>query len=173
MTMFAVVKTGGKQYRVAPNDRLKVARLDGEPGQIVELKNVLLVGGETPVIGNPVEGASVAAAVIAHERGDTVIAFKKRRRKNSRRKRGYRDEYTLIEITEILTDGKKPSLEARVRKPKAAPAAAPAEAEETETEKKPKAKAKAKAAPAKKPAKPKAAAAKGKAKPEGKSKAKK
>jgi len=121
--MFAVIKTGGKQYRVAPDEMLKVARLDGEPGQIVELKDVLLVGGETPVLGNPVAGAAVAAEVIAHERGPKVIAFKKRRRKNSRRKRGYRDEYTLIRITEILTDGKKPTIEARKRTRKTEPTA--------------------------------------------------
>ena len=80
--MFAVIKTGGKQYRVAADDRLKVARLDGEPGTIVELKNVLMLGGDTPTLGNPVAGAAVAAEVIAHERGDKVISFKKRRRKN-------------------------------------------------------------------------------------------
>jgi large subunit ribosomal protein L21 len=164
--MFAVVKTGGKQYRVAPEDKLRVARLAGEPGQIVELKDVLLVGGDVPVIGNPVLGATVAAEVIAHERGAKVIAFKKRRRKNSRRKRGYRDEYTLIRITEILTDGKKPSLTAMPRaerKPKpAAPEAEAADADAaTDTAaKKPvkKPAAKSKAAAAKKPAKPKAAA---------------
>jgi large subunit ribosomal protein L21 len=121
--MFAVIKTGGKQYRVAPEDKLKVARLAGEPGQIVELTEVLMVGGEPPVLGNPVPGASVAAEVVAHETGDKVIAFKKRRRKNSRRKRGYRDEYTLIRITEILTDGKKPSVAARPRSKKVAAAA--------------------------------------------------
>jgi large subunit ribosomal protein L21 len=117
--MFAVIKTGGKQYRVAPDEKLKVARLAGEPGQIVELTEVLMVGGDTPVLGNPIAGASVAAEVVAHERGDKVIAFKKRRRKNSRRKRGYRDEYTLIRITEILTDGKKPTVEARAKTKKA------------------------------------------------------
>jgi large subunit ribosomal protein L21 len=117
--MFAVIKTGGKQYRVAPDDRLKVARVAGDPGQIIELTEVLMVGGDTPTLGNPVAGAMVAAEVIAHERGDKVIAFKKRRRKNSRRKRGYRDEYTLIRITEILTDGKKPSTEAKPRAKKA------------------------------------------------------
>ena len=152
--MFAVFKTGGKQYRVAPDDRLKVARLASEPGTIVELKDVLMVGGDTPVLGNPVAGAAVAAEVIAHERGEKVISFKKRRRKNSRRKRGYRDEYTLIRITEILTDGKKPTVEARPRKAK--PAKADDAAEGTE---KPAKKAKAAApktakakAPAKKPA---------------------
>jgi large subunit ribosomal protein L21 len=121
--MFAVIKTGGKQYRVAPDDKLKVARLDGEPGTIVELTDVLMVGGDAPVLGNPVPGALVAAAVIEHGRGPKVIAFKKRRRKNSRRRRGFREEFTLIRITEILTDGKKPSQEAkaeRTRKPKPA-----------------------------------------------------
>jgi large subunit ribosomal protein L21 len=118
--MFAVIKTGGKQYRVAPDEKLRVARLDSEPGSIVELTDVLMVGGDTPTIGNPVAGATVAAEVIAHERGDKVIAFKKRRRKNSRRKRGYREEFTLIRITEILTDGKKPSGEKPERKKRAA-----------------------------------------------------
>jgi large subunit ribosomal protein L21 len=157
--MFAVFKTGGKQYRVAPDDRLKVARLAGEPGSIVELKDVLMVGGDTPVLGNPVAGAAVAAEVIAHERGPKVIAFKKRRRKNSRRKRGYRDEYTLIRITEILTDGKKPTVEAR--KPKPAKAAADAAADkpvvqaEAAPAKKPRAKAPAKKPAAKPAAKPK------------------
>jgi large subunit ribosomal protein L21 len=118
--MFAVIKTGGKQYRVAPDEKLKVARLEGEPGSIVSLTEVLMVGGDTPQIGNPVAGASVAAEVIEHGRGPKVIAFKKRRRKNSRRKRGFRDEFTLIRITEILTEGKKPSQGTKAkRKPKA------------------------------------------------------
>jgi len=122
--MFAVIKTGGKQYRVAPDDKLKVARLDGEPGTIVALTDVLMVGGDTPVVGNPVPGASVAAEVVEHSRGPKVIAFKKRRRKNSRRKRGFRAEFTLIRITEILTDGKKPSQDPKPkRKRKAKPAA--------------------------------------------------
>jgi large subunit ribosomal protein L21 len=127
--MFAVIKTGGKQYRVAADDKLKIARVAGEPGQIVEVTDVLMVGGDTPTLGNPVAGATVALEVLAHERGDKVIAFKKRRRKNSRRKRGYRDEYTLVRVSEILTDGKKPSAEA---KPKTAKkkAAKPAEAAE-------------------------------------------
>jgi large subunit ribosomal protein L21 len=128
--MFAVIKTGGKQYRVAPDDKLKVARLDGEPGTIVELTDVLMVGGDTPVLGNPVPGAAVAAEVVEHGRGPKVIAFKKRRRKNSRRRRGFREEFTLIRITEILTDGKKPSQDARTerkRKPKAAAETAAAE----------------------------------------------
>ena len=121
--MFAVIKTGGKQYRVAAEDKVKVARLADEPGATIEITDVLMVGGESPLIGNPVQGATVAAEVIAHGRGPKVIAFKKRRRKNSRRKRGFRAEFTLIRITEILTDGKKPSQEAKPkRKRKAKPA---------------------------------------------------
>ena len=110
--MFAVIKTGGKQYRVAAEDKVKVARLADEPGATIEITDVLMVGGESPLIGNPVQGATVAAEVIAHGRGPKVIAFKKRRRKNSRRKRGFREDFTLIRITEILTDGKKPSQKA-------------------------------------------------------------
>ena len=139
--MFAVIRTGGKQYRVVPDEVLEVARLAGEPGQIIQIPEVLIVGGDTPVVGNPaVAGASVAAEVVEHGRGPKVIAFKKRRRKNSRRKRGHRQEYTLIRITEILTDGQQPSLTAKPRaaraKPaaEAAPQAAPAaEAPATET----------------------------------------
>jgi large subunit ribosomal protein L21 len=164
--MFAVIKTGGKQYRVAPEDRLKVARLAGEPGSIMELKDVLMVGGDTPVLGNPVAGAAVAVEVIAHERGPKIIAFKKRRRKNSRRKRGYREEYTLIRITEILTDGKKPTVEARPKKVK--PAEPAAETTDAESDKPAK---RAKAAPAKKP-KAKAPAKKPAAKPAAKGKKK-
>ena len=110
--MFAVIKSGGKQYRVAAEDKVKVARLADEPGATIEITDVLMVGGDSPLIGNPVAGATVAAEVIAHGRGPKVIAFKKRRRKNSRRKRGFREDFTLIRITEILTDGKKPSQKA-------------------------------------------------------------
>jgi large subunit ribosomal protein L21 len=162
--MFAVFKSGGKQYRVAPNETLKVARLDSEPGSIVQLGNVLMVGGDSPVLGNPVAGAEVAAEVIAHERGAKIISFKKRRRKNSRRKRGYRDEYTLIRITEILTEGKKPTVEAR-QKP--APKAK-AEPTEGETEQKPVKKAVAKKPAAKAKAPAKTAAKKPAAKPKAK-----
>ena len=108
--MFAVIKTGGKQYRVAPEDVLQVARVAGQPGDVVEFGEVLVVGGDTPVLGTPtVAGASVAGEVLEQGRGPKVIAFKKRRRKNSRRKRGHRQEYTLVRITEILTEGKKAS----------------------------------------------------------------
>jgi large subunit ribosomal protein L21 len=115
--MFAVIKTGGKQYRVAADDKIKIEKVAGEPGDIIELGEVLVVGGDNLTLGNPtVAGATVAAQVVAQGRNDKVIAFKKRRRKNSRRKRGHRQEFTLIRITEILTGGAKPSKEA---KPKA------------------------------------------------------
>jgi large subunit ribosomal protein L21 len=123
--MFAVIKTGGKQYRVAADDLLQVEKIKGEPGEIVQFGEVLVVGGDTATLGTPtVAGASVAAEVVEQGRGPKVIAFKKRRRKNSRRKRGHRQEFTLVRITEILTDGAKPSKAAakpkRARKPKAA-----------------------------------------------------
>jgi large subunit ribosomal protein L21 len=106
--MFAVFKTGGKQYRVAVEDVLKVDKVKGEPGEIVEFGEVLVVGGDSVALGAPtVAGATVAAEVLDQARGGKIIAFKKRRRKNSRRKRGHRQEFTLIRITEILTDGKK------------------------------------------------------------------
>jgi len=124
--MFAVIKTGGKQYRVAADDLLEVEKIKGEPGEIVQFGEVLVVGGDSATIGAPtVAGASVAAEVVEQGRGPKVIAFKKRRRKNSRRKRGHRQEFTLVRITEILTDGAKPSKAAakpkQTRKPKAAP----------------------------------------------------
>jgi large subunit ribosomal protein L21 len=114
--MFAVIKTGGKQYRVASNDKLKVDKIKGEPGEIVTFEEVLVVGGENPVLGAPtVPGATVAAEVLEQGRGAKIIAFKKRRRKNSRRKRGHRQEFTLIRITEILTDGAKPDTSPRTK----------------------------------------------------------
>ncbi len=123
--MFAVIKTGGKQYRVVPDDVLEVGKIEGEVGTIVQLNEVLVVGGDTPVLGVPtVAGASVAAEVLDHKRGPKVIAFKKRRRKNSRRKRGYRDELTLLRVTEILTDNAKPTIGPRPKKEKVAKEAA-------------------------------------------------
>lgn len=101
--MFAVIKTGGRQYRVVPNDVLEIGKIAGEVGTIVQLGEVLVVGGDTPVLGAPtVAGASVAAEVLDHKRGPKVIAFKKRRRKNSRRKRGHRQHQTLVRITDIV-----------------------------------------------------------------------
>src|SRR5262249_6939178 len=126
--MFAVFKTGGKQYRVAAEDVLKVDRIKGEPGEVVEFGQVLAVGGENVTLGAPtVAGATVAAVVLDQARGGKIIAFKKRRRKNSRRKRGHRQEFTLLRITEILTDGKKPNKTPPPR-PKREPAPKTAEA---------------------------------------------
>jgi large subunit ribosomal protein L21 len=130
--MFAVIKTGGKQYRVAAEDVIRIDRVNGQPGEIVEFGEVLVLGGDTPQLGTPkVAGATVAGEVLQHTRGDKVIAFKKRRRKNSRRKRGYRHEFSVVRITEILTDGAKPSKTAAPRpkrepKPKTEGEAAPA-----------------------------------------------
>jgi large subunit ribosomal protein L21 len=158
--MFAVIKTGGRQYRVVPNDVLEIGKIAGEVGTIVQLGEVLVVGGDTPVLGVPtVAGASVAAEVLDHKRGPKVIAFKKRRRKNSRRKRGYRDEITVLRITEILTDNAKPTVGPRPKKEKVAakPAedgddAAPKAAKKKAPAKKAAAKPAAKKAPAKKAA---------------------
>jgi large subunit ribosomal protein L21 len=164
--MFAVIKTGGRQYRVVPDDVLEIGKIAGEVGTIVQLGEVLLVGGDQPMLGAPtVAGASIAAEVLQHKRGPKVIAFKKRRRKNSRRKRGYRDEITVLRVTEILTDNKQPTVGPRPKKEKPV-AAAPAEGDEVEAPKKTaKKKAPAKKAAAKKTAK---AAAKPRAKPEAK-----
>ena len=102
--MFAVIKTGGKQYRVAADDRIKVARIAGEPGDTVTLGEVLMLGGDNPSVGAPtVAGASVTGEVVEQSRGDKVIAFKKRRRQNSRRKRGHRQDYTVLKITGITS----------------------------------------------------------------------
>jgi len=164
-TMFAVIKTGGRQYRVVPDDVLEIGKIAGEVGTIVQLGEVLLVGGDQPVLGAPtVAGASVAAEVLQHKRGPKVIAFKKRRRKNSRRKRGYRDEITVLRVTEILTDNKQPTVGPRPKKEKPV-AAAPAEGDEAEAPKSAKKRPPAKKAAAKKTAKP---AAKPRAKPEAK-----
>ena len=171
--MFAVIKTGGRQYRVVPDDVLEIGKIAGDVGTIVQLGEVLLVGGEQAVLGAPtVAGASVAAEVLQHKRGPKIIAFKKRRRKNSRRKRGYRDEITVLRVTEILTDNKQPTVGPRPKRekpvaatpaddndeaPKTAKKKAPAKkAVATKAAAKPRAKPDAKKAPAKK------AAAKGK-----------
>jgi large subunit ribosomal protein L21 len=155
--MFAVIKTGGKQYRVAAEDMLKVDRLKGEPGEIVQFGEVLVVGGDSVTLGTPtISGASVAAEVLQQGRGPKIIAFKKRRRKNSRRKRGFRQEFTLVRITEILTDGQAPTMTASVRKANRKPAPAEVAAEDADE---------ASAAPAKRTAKAKPKAAKKPAKP--------
>jgi large subunit ribosomal protein L21 len=118
--MFAVIKTGGKQYRVAADDVLKIGNVVGEIGDIVEIGEVLAFGeGDNVTIGAPlVEGALVTAEVVEQGRARKVIAFKKRRRQNSRRKHGHRQLLTTVRISEILTGGAKPSKKA-VAKPAA------------------------------------------------------
>lgn len=97
--MFAVVKTGGKQYRVAENDIITVEKLVGEPGTAVTLDQVLMAGGK---IGKPLlAGATVSAEIVEQTRGPKLIVFKKRRRKSSRRKNGHRQDLTKIKITGI------------------------------------------------------------------------
>jgi large subunit ribosomal protein L21 len=159
--MFAVIKTGGRQYRVVPDDVLEIGKIAGDVGTIVQLGEVLLVGGDQPVLGAPtVAGASVAAEVLQHKRGPKVISFKKRRRKNSRRKRGYRDEITVLRITEILTNDNKPTVGPRPKREKPV-VAAPVDGDDEATR------------PAKKKAAPKKAVAKKAAKPRAKPDAKK
>ncbi len=156
----AVIRTGGKQYRVAANDVIKVERLAGEAGEQIVFGEVLSVSGDgSAEVGAPlVSGASVAARVIAQDRADKIVIFKKKRRHNYRRTKGHRQHLTVLRIEEILTGGAKPTGPAKIE-PKAEekPAAAAAEGE-----------SKAKPAPKKAAAKGKsksASAAKGKTKP--------
>ncbi|GAB4576941.1 MAG: 50S ribosomal protein L21 [Roseibium sp.] len=127
--MFAVIKTGGKQYTVAADDLLKVEKLDAEAGSTVTFDEVLMVGnGTDTTVGAPtVEGASVVAEVVEQGRGRKVIIFKKRRRQNSRRRNGHRQSFTLVKVTDILTGGAKPAK-------KAAPKKAAPKAEEADEE---------------------------------------
>ena len=112
--MFAVIKTGGKQYRVAANDEFKIERVAGEAGDSVSFEEVLMVG---TTIGAPfVAGASVVAEIVEQTRGPKVISFKKRRRQNSKRTRGHRQDLTLVRISEILTDGKAPAKKEKAAK---------------------------------------------------------
>lgn len=101
--MYAVIKTGGKQYRVAENDVLEVEKLAGEAGGAIEFTEVLMVGeGESVKVGKPlIAGAKVTAELVEQTRGPKLIAFKKRRRKNSRRKKGHRQDLTKVRITGI------------------------------------------------------------------------
>jgi large subunit ribosomal protein L21 len=155
--MYAVIKTGGKQYRVAPNEVLKVERLPVEAGRRIAFNEVLAVdAGAGLTVGAPmVAGAMVTATVVEQTHAPTILVFKKKRRHNYRRKNGHRQDLTVIRIGEILTDGRQPSAE-----PEAAPA--------TEAKQKP-AKAAKKAAD-KKPADKKPAAKKAAAKPAAKAK---
>lgn len=100
--MYAVIKTGGKQYRVAEGQKLRVEKLAGNAGDKVTFEEVLLVGGDSPKIGQPlVKGASVAAEIVGQDRGKKVVVFKFKRRKNFRRKNGHRQPYTELKITGI------------------------------------------------------------------------
>ena len=100
--MFAIIRTGGKQYRVAAGDQVTVERLEGEVGSQIALTDVLAIGGDSPIIGRPnVPNASVSAKIVQQPRGTKVIVFKKKRRKNYRRKRGHRQELTVLNIGEI------------------------------------------------------------------------
>lgn len=153
--MYAVIRTGGKQYKVAKNDVIAVERLAGEAGDVIALDQVLLLGdGAAATIGSPlVGGACVAAEVLQQAQADKVLIFKKKRRHNYRRKKGHRQQVTVLRVTDILTDGKRPEPGAKAApRPKAEPKAA--------AEKKPavkKAAAKKKAAAPKAPAKKAAA----------------
>ncbi|WP_193174523.1 50S ribosomal protein L21 [Oricola nitratireducens] len=152
--MFAVIKTGGKQYRVAAQDLLQIEKVVGDAGDVIEFNEVLMVGeGADATVGAPfVDGALVTAEVVEQGRARKVIAFKKRRRQNSKRTRGHRQHLTTVRISEILTGGAKPSKKAAAKKP------APAK-EETKAAA-PKAEApKAESKPAKKEAAAPAAAA--------------
>ena len=127
--MYAIIKTGGKQYRVAPEDVITVEKLAGEPGDTVVISEVLMVAdGDGVQIGSPfVDGASVACELVEQTRGPKIIIFKKKRRKHYRRKKGHRQDLTVLKVTEILTGGKKPS--GKKATPKKAAKPAPAKAE--------------------------------------------
>lgn len=105
--MFAVIKTGGKQYKVAPGDEFTVEKLAAGPGDAIQFNEVLMLGGESPVIGAPrIAGAAVTAEVVDQTRGPKCITFKKRRRHHSSaRKKGHRQHLTMVRITQILASG--------------------------------------------------------------------
>ena len=126
--MYAVVKTGGKQYRVAKDDKILVERLEGEAGQAVQLNDVMMVvDGDKVVVGTPqIAGASVAAEVVEQTRGPKIIIFRRKRRKNHRRTQGHRQDLTLLKITGISPDGAKPAAKKTAKKAEAAADAKPA-----------------------------------------------
>lgn len=154
--MYAVIRTGGKQYRVAANDKITIEKLEGAPGDQVTFPDVLmLANGGAVEIGAPlVSGATVVGEIAGQQKSDTVYIFKKRRRKHHRRRNGHRQLLTAVTITEILTGGAKPAAKAKAEKP--------AKVEKVETRTEPAAEAK----PAK--AKTAKAEAKSEAKSEGK-----
>jgi large subunit ribosomal protein L21 len=104
--MYAIIRTGGKQYKVAADDTIELERLAGEKGDTVTFGEVLALGGDTVTLGSPlVAGASVAAEIVGHRRSATILVFKKRRRQNSKRSRGHRQHHTVVKIKQIVTDG--------------------------------------------------------------------
>ena len=113
--MYAVVKTGGKQYRVAKDDKILVEHIDAEEGQTITLDKVMMLGdGDKVTIGAPVvENASVEAEVLSQTRGPKIIIFRRKRRKNHRRIQGHRQDLTLLKITDISSSGKRPPLQNR------------------------------------------------------------
>ena len=101
--MYAVVRTGGKQYNVTKDQVLTVETLAGDVGSKLTLSEVLMLGGDSPKLGLPlVKGASIACEIVEHGQGEKVIAFKKRRRKNTHRKRGHRQHFTKLKVLEIV-----------------------------------------------------------------------
>ena len=147
--MFAVIKTGGKQYKVAANDKIKIEKLEGEPGSGVTFSEVLMIDAE---VGAPLlKGAAVTGEIMEQTRSAKSISFVKRRRQNSKRKKGHRQELTVIRIDGIYKAGETPKAVSKTVRPKAEKAAAPAAKAEAKA---PAAKkAPAKKAPAKKAAK--------------------
>src|SRR5208282_4337552 len=127
-SMYAVIRTGGKQYKVAPEDVLQIEKIEGAAGEAVQFPDVLMVAGEgEPSVGSPlVSGAAVSAEVVEQGRGPKIIIFKKKRRQNYRRKRGHRQDLTTVRILEILTDGKAPATPAEAKPAEASAAEAPA-----------------------------------------------
>jgi large subunit ribosomal protein L21 len=100
--MYAVIKTGGKQYRVSEGDTLRVEKLEGDVGAKIELTEVLMVGGDTVTVGKPlVKGAVVTAEIVAQDRAKKIIVFKFKRRKNYRRKNGHRQPFTELRVTGV------------------------------------------------------------------------
>ena len=165
--MYAVIITGGKQYRVTAGSIIEVEKLEGNVGDTVKIDQVLALSGDKVTIGNPtVAGATVEAQILEQGKADKVLIFKKKRRHNYRRKNGHRQRFTALHITSIALNGAAlVTAEARTPKPKNKPATAPAAASKAKAAPKakaaaPKAKAAAKPAAAKKPAAKKPAAKK-------------
>jgi len=130
--MYAVMKTGGKQYRVEPNDKLRVDKLAGEPGATVDIKEVLMVGeGDKTQVGAPMlDGASVKLEVLEQTRNDKIVVFKKKRRQNYRRKAGHKQEMTVVRVAEIAdADGNKATAEPAKKPAKATSKKADADAD--------------------------------------------